>query len=100
MVVRIQRSFSITQGLERYIGDTAAWMDYRLFHNADGYWDGGSRDFGAVSTTEVRLRLDYLYDESSSPGRLPEPTTPALAALALLACLAPRLKRRGTTARA
>lgn len=59
---------------------------------------------GSWNTARMAFQLDYVYDEPPPPPQpqpqpLPEPATPALAALALLAGLAPRLARRGATAR-
>ncbi|MFN3302899.1 MAG: choice-of-anchor E domain-containing protein [Roseateles sp.] len=89
----VQRSFSITDNLARFIGDTPGWMDYRLHHHAEGLWDDWSTlGFGAMNTTRVDLRLDYLYDASPAPGQpLPEPGS---LALALAACAAAGVGRR------
>ncbi|HEY0957223.1 MAG TPA: choice-of-anchor E domain-containing protein [Roseateles sp.] len=88
-----QQSFSLTDNLARFVSDTPGWMDYRLHHHADGFWDDWSYlGFGAVSTTRVDLRMDYLYDEASSPSQpLPEP---GALALALAACAAAGVGRR------
>lgn len=88
-----QRSFSITSDLGRYIGDTPAWMDYRLTYYALGSAGQGSTlGFGSMTSSRVNLRLDYLYDEPPPPAKpLPEPGS---LALVLAACAAAGAGRR------
>jgi hypothetical protein len=88
-----QRSFNITDNLSRFIRDTPGSMDYQLQHYADGTWDDWSTlGFSAMSTTNVTMRLDYLYDDPAAPGQpLPEPGS---FGLVFAACAAAGVGRR------
>lgn len=92
-----QRSFSITQDLAAFIGDTPGWMDYHLRFFASGYHDPGSPlGFGSMTTSRLSLRVDYLYDLPPAPEpakALPEPASLALVAGACAAAMATRRRR-------
>lgn len=78
--------------LEDFIG-TGRWSLWVHSKNdvTPNYWTADVANVMSMTTSTLRLRVDYLYDEPPAPQPqpidhpLPEPATPALAGLALLA---------------
>lgn len=93
---REQFTTTLTQDLDRFIGDTPATMNVYLELHTRTHLSQ-YLGFGSLSNSQLTVRFDYVYDTPPPPSqRLPEPATPALAGLALAAALWQRRRRTAT----
>lgn len=89
-----QFSTTLTQDLDRFIGDTPATMNVYLESftrsHASGYLG-----FGSLSTSKLTVRFDYVYDTPPPAAQaLPEPGSLALAMGGLVAAAGCRRRSR------
>lgn len=96
-----QFTTTLTQDLDRFIGDTPAWMNISMHADVRSN-AGGYLGIGSMSSIRLNVRFDYVYDTPPPPPpaaqALPEPSSLSLALGACLAAVCFQRRRRGSHA--
>lgn len=82
-----QFTTTLTQDLDRFIGDTPAWLDFYMHADvrSNASWYVG---VGSMSSVRLNVRVDYAYDTPPPPPAVQALPEPGSLSLALGGCLA------------